>query len=264
MFLSCRMAFLMRVTLNVQPVLSALYGREEVSSRLVRSFPQTRTPALSPARVENMPESHLPLRSSSERSTKVQSEAWAAPKPVCRVCHSLSFPAQPLCHPTTLQRWCLRRNTWLATGWTMIWAKSSRRRRGGYAWNRMGSEERTCLRLQQQELTTGVQTQTYPEVFGVFICVFHSQRSELTFHFCNSSLHTAGHSSSSRGHSLRKNSSAKPHQVKMTQIPGMVRLGRREVSRPRSPTTTDEDDMRPQTPPPQTHAPVRKLLTSHI
>lgn len=91
-----------------------------------------------------------------------------------------------------------------------------------------------------------------------FIFVFHSQRRQITSHFCNSSLHAAGHSSSSRGHSLRKNSSMKPHQVKMTQIPGMVRLGRREVIRPQSPTTTDEDDMRPQTSPPQTHTLVRR------
>uniref|UniRef100_UPI0037E8D1BE tonsoku-like protein n=1 Tax=Semicossyphus pulcher TaxID=241346 RepID=UPI0037E8D1BE len=61
-------------------------------------------------------------------------------------------------------------------------------------------------------------------------------------------------SSSSRSHSLKKNS-VKPHQVKMTQMPGMVRLGRREVSRSHSPTITDDDDdMRPETPPlPQIH-----------
>ncbi|XP_051246488.1 tonsoku-like protein isoform X9 [Dicentrarchus labrax] len=57
-------------------------------------------------------------------------------------------------------------------------------------------------------------------------------------------------SSSSRGLSLKKNSSLKPHQVKMTQMPGMVRLGRREVNRSHSPTVTDDDDMRPETPPP--------------
>ncbi|GLD67757.1 tonsoku-like protein [Lates japonicus] len=38
-------------------------------------------------------------------------------------------------------------------------------------------------------------------------------------------------SSSSRSLSLKKNGSLKPHQVKMTQMPGMVRLGRREVNR---------------------------------
>uniref|UniRef100_A0A8P4GG08 Tonsoku-like protein n=1 Tax=Dicentrarchus labrax TaxID=13489 RepID=A0A8P4GG08_DICLA len=53
-----------------------------------------------------------------------------------------------------------------------------------------------------------------------------------------------------RGLSLKKNSSLKPHQVKMTQMPGMVRLGRREVNRSHSPTVTDDDDMRPETPPP--------------
>nr|XP_020446622.1 LOW QUALITY PROTEIN: tonsoku-like protein [Monopterus albus] len=53
-------------------------------------------------------------------------------------------------------------------------------------------------------------------------------------------------SSSSRSLSMRNNSSQRPHQVKMTQLPGMVRLGRREVSRSHSPTVTDDD-----TPPPQ-------------
>lgn len=46
----------------------------------------------------------------------------------------------------------------------------------------------------------------------------------------------------------------------MTQMPGMVRLGRREISRSNSPTVTDDDDdMRPDTPPPpQIHTQVRK------
>lgn len=167
----------MRVTLNAQSVLSAPYGREDVFSRLVRSFLQTRTPTLSPAWIENMPGSLLRLRSSSERSTKVQSEAWEAPNPVFRVCHNLSFPARLLCHPTALQRWCPRRNTWLMTGWMMIWKKSSRRKRGGHTWNRIGLEERTCLRLQQQEVKTGVRTQTScPEVIGVlFVSFIHKE-----------------------------------------------------------------------------------------
>lgn len=42
----------------------------------------------------------------------------------------------------------------------------------------------------------------------------------------------------------------RPHQVKMTQMPGMVRLGRREVNRSHSPTLTDDDDTRAETPPP--------------
>ncbi|KAK1893684.1 Tonsoku-like protein [Dissostichus eleginoides] len=57
-------------------------------------------------------------------------------------------------------------------------------------------------------------------------------------------------SSSSRGLSLNRNGSQKPQQVKMTQMPGMVRLGRREVNRSHSPTVTDDEDMRPETPPP--------------
>ncbi|KAM3871231.1 tonsoku-like protein [Diretmus argenteus] len=69
-------------------------------------------------------------------------------------------------------------------------------------------------------------------------------------------------SSSSRGLSLRKNGSSKPRQVKMTHMSGMVRLGRREVSRSHSPTVTDDEDLRPHTPPPQMHvtqAPVQTL-----
>nr|XP_019940300.1 PREDICTED: tonsoku-like protein [Paralichthys olivaceus] len=60
-------------------------------------------------------------------------------------------------------------------------------------------------------------------------------------------------SSSSRSLSLKRNGSVRPHQVKMTQMPGMVRLGRREVNRPHSPTLTDDDDMIPETPPPHIH-----------
>ncbi|XP_053700657.1 tonsoku-like protein isoform X1 [Synchiropus splendidus] len=54
----------------------------------------------------------------------------------------------------------------------------------------------------------------------------------------------------SRSLSLKKSSSQKPQQVKMTQMPGMVRLGRREVNRSQSPTITDEEDGRSETPPP--------------
>lgn len=66
--------------------------------------------------------------------------------------------------------------------------------------------------------------------------------------------------SSNRSLSLKKNGSLKPHQVKMTQMPGMVRLGRREVNRSHSPTVTDDDD-RPETPPPpQMHMQVWQKL----
>ncbi|XP_054909546.1 tonsoku-like protein isoform X2 [Poeciliopsis prolifica] len=60
-----------------------------------------------------------------------------------------------------------------------------------------------------------------------------------------SSCRGAVSSSSSRGLSQRKNGSLKPHQVKMTQMPGMVRLGTREVSRSDSPSVTDDEDVRP-------------------
>ncbi|KAM7375942.1 hypothetical protein PAMP_005702 [Pampus punctatissimus] len=68
-----------------------------------------------------------------------------------------------------------------------------------------------------------------------------------------SSRSSAVSSSSSRGLSLKKNGSLKPHQIKMTQMPGMIRLGRREVNRSHSPTLTDDDDVRPETPPPPPH-----------
>lgn len=57
--------------------------------------------------------------------------------------------------------------------------------------------------------------------------------------------------SSSKSLSMKKSSSLKPQQVKMTQMPGMVRLGRREVCR--SPTMTDEEELRAATPPPPPH-----------
>ncbi|XP_075874083.1 tonsoku-like protein [Nelusetta ayraudi] len=57
-------------------------------------------------------------------------------------------------------------------------------------------------------------------------------------------------SSASRSLSQKKNGAVRPHQVKMTQMPGMVRLGRREVNRSHSPTLTDDDDARAETPPP--------------
>lgn len=51
----------------------------------------------------------------------------------------------------------------------------------------------------------------------------------------------------------------------MTQMPGMVRLGRREVNRSQSPTVTDEDDTRAESPTPQplllqTHTQVSRKL----
>uniref|UniRef100_A0A8C1S972 Tonsoku-like protein n=1 Tax=Cyprinus carpio TaxID=7962 RepID=A0A8C1S972_CYPCA len=48
-------------------------------------------------------------------------------------------------------------------------------------------------------------------------------------------------SSSSRGLSLKKGTN-KPRQVKMNQMPGMVNLGRREVSRSQSPIMTQESE----------------------
>ncbi|XP_030644250.1 tonsoku-like protein [Chanos chanos] len=54
--------------------------------------------------------------------------------------------------------------------------------------------------------------------------------------------------SSSSRLSLRKGAS-KPRQVKMSQLPGMVMLGRREVSRPQSPTVASDDDPLQSTPP---------------
>lgn len=50
----------------------------------------------------------------------------------------------------------------------------------------------------------------------------------------------AGQSSSSRSLSLKKNNKAR--QVKMSQLPGMVLLGRREVNRSPSPIITPVDE----------------------
>ncbi|KAJ7989205.1 hypothetical protein DPEC_G00317090 [Dallia pectoralis] len=62
-----------------------------------------------------------------------------------------------------------------------------------------------------------------------------------------------GPTSSSKDLSLRKtSSSSRPRQVKMTQLSGMVRLGRREVSRSQSPTASD-DNPGPSRPPQNHH-----------
>ncbi|KAM9708437.1 tonsoku-like protein isoform 1-T1 [Menidia menidia] len=66
------------------------------------------------------------------------------------------------------------------------------------------------------------------------------------------STSSRANSSCNRGDSRRWNGSQKPHQVKVTQMPGMLKLGRREVSRSHSPTVTD-DDARPDTPSPPPH-----------
>ncbi|XP_015240634.1 PREDICTED: tonsoku-like protein [Cyprinodon variegatus] len=70
-------------------------------------------------------------------------------------------------------------------------------------------------------------------------------------HHLNSDASCSGSvfSSSSRSLSLKKNGSLKPRQAKMTQMPGMVRLGSREVGRSSSPSVTDDEDTRPETPP---------------
>ncbi|XP_065109970.1 tonsoku-like protein [Paramisgurnus dabryanus] len=69
-------------------------------------------------------------------------------------------------------------------------------------------------------------------------------------------------SSSSRGLSLKKGAN-KSRQVKMNQLPGMVMLGRREVSRSQSPTTIQDPEPAapPYQPMPQTQAQSR---TSHV
>lgn len=68
--------------------------------------------------------------------------------------------------------------------------------------------------------------------------------------------------SPSRSLFMKKSSSVKPQQVKMTQMPGMVRLGRREVSRCHSPNMTDEEELRGETPPPvYSQPPTHTLVT---
>lgn len=143
------------------------------------------------------------------------------------------------------------------TGWRMIWRKCSQRRRGGFGWNRVGCGERTPPRRQQQEV------KTRPAEVMIVLFFFHSISLHISLRIlsllCSSSLPgSAVSSSSSRNLSLKKNGSLKPHQVKMTQMPGMVRLGKREINRSHNPTVTDDDDLRAETPPPpQIHVQVR-------
>lgn len=97
-------------------------------------------------------------------------------------------------------------------------------------------------------------------------CCFPSSRSlrciffVLFLLFCLLSSGAAVSSTARRSLSQKKNGAVRPHQVRMTQMPGMVRLGRREVNRSHSPTLTDDDDTRAATPPPllHTHTQVRQ------
>ncbi|KAL7862089.1 hypothetical protein SRHO_G00135300 [Serrasalmus rhombeus] len=73
-------------------------------------------------------------------------------------------------------------------------------------------------------------------------------------------------STSNRSLSLKK--SKKTRQVKMNQLPGMVMLGRREISRSPSPSITPDDDppqpVRPQTYSSQTVTQAAPQITAHI
>ncbi|XP_030212430.1 tonsoku-like protein isoform X1 [Gadus morhua] len=73
---------------------------------------------------------------------------------------------------------------------------------------------------------------------------------------------TAAPPAASRGPSLSRSGGARPRprQAKMTQMSGLVRLGRRSVSRPGSPSFSEEEELRLDTPPPSrapqhTHVP---------
>ncbi|KAG7465946.1 hypothetical protein MATL_G00159640 [Megalops atlanticus] len=68
-----------------------------------------------------------------------------------------------------------------------------------------------------------------------------------------------GSTSSSRGHSLQK-AASKSRQVKMTQLSGMVMLGRREVSRPQSPTMEEPTLSYPSQPPAPSQSVAAPLL----
>lgn len=148
----------MTVTLTVPSVLSALYAQDTVSQqpRVKRKFLQTRTPTP----FEKMPGRLLWHLSSSKRSIRVSSEAWAAPNLVSKACRNPSCPAHLLFPPAINQHWFLRRSMWLTTGWRMIWKKSSQRKRGGL-------ERRTVACLQQQEVKTGTSPILSPEVMTI-------------------------------------------------------------------------------------------------
>ncbi|CAL8287180.1 unnamed protein product [Lota lota] len=63
-------------------------------------------------------------------------------------------------------------------------------------------------------------------------------------------------SPASRGLSLRRSGGSQARQAKMTQMSGLVRLGRRAVSRPHSPSFREEEDMPPL---PSRHAPTLQI-----
>uniref|UniRef100_A0A673MI92 Tonsoku-like protein n=1 Tax=Sinocyclocheilus rhinocerous TaxID=307959 RepID=A0A673MI92_9TELE len=76
--------------------------------------------------------------------------------------------------------------------------------------------------------------------------------------------HPRVQSSSSRGLSLKKGTNNKPRQVKMNQMPGMVNLGRREVSRSQSPIMTQESEPIHDPAPPTHQSMVMQNRTAHV
>ncbi|KAI7804959.1 tonsoku-like protein, partial [Triplophysa rosa] len=76
-------------------------------------------------------------------------------------------------------------------------------------------------------------------------------------------VHPKVQSSSSRGLSLKKGA-GKARQVKMNHLPGMVMLGRREVSRSQSPTMTQDPDPAPLSHQPMPHTGLLSGASHHV
>ncbi|XP_069008460.1 tonsoku-like protein isoform X1 [Embiotoca jacksoni] len=124
----------------------------------------------------------------------------------------------------------------------------------GTRWEETASSSAARSQTKQFSSDTACRGKLFVFCCITFLFLFH-------LHYAPHLLLSAVPSTSSRSLPLKKNGSLKPHQVKMTQMPGMVRLG---VSRPHSPTVTDDNDMRPETPPPppQMHSQPPHMVTS--
>lgn len=147
----------MTVTPTPRSVLSvrSVNGLVSRQLRVRKNLLRTKNPPQFPAR-DQKARGRPPHRPSShERSTTAPSGAWGAPKHVSRVSRSLSSPAHLPFHPATDRLLFLRKSMWL-TGWKMIWGKSSRRKRGGFEWSRMGKEGRKFFCLLKLEVKTSI------------------------------------------------------------------------------------------------------------
>lgn len=259
----CRITAALQTTSVTPTPPSVLCGpcAPDTASQRLRAkgnLPLTRTSTSSLLKLGRTPGSFLFCL--HKRSTTAPSGAWAAPKHDSTDCRSRTAPARRPFPSAPNRPWFRRRSTWQTTGWRTTWRRFSPRRRGAFEWSTMGLAGMTAPLLPPHPprcstADTDSQMEILSAEVGAVCCFVFCLSLRFSFlckwfFFHLLSLVAAVPSTASRSLSQKKNGVVKPHQVKMTQMPGMVRLGRREVNRPQSPTVTDEDDTRAETPPP--------------